>query len=67
MVNLVTSTQNDEWMKEYSEKLIELVPSITTIINNINEKNHRLLMVILKMFILEMDSFLIKLVTINLE
>lgn len=38
MVNLVTSTQNDEWMEEYSAKLIELVPCITTIVNNVNEK-----------------------------
>jgi len=38
MVNLVTSTQNDEWMEEYSAKLMELIPSITTIVNNVNEK-----------------------------
>ena len=38
MINLVTSSQNDEWMNEYSEKLVELVPSITTIVNNINSK-----------------------------
>ena len=38
MINLVTSSQKDEWMNEYSEKLIELVPTITTIVNNINTK-----------------------------
>jgi len=38
MINLVTSEQNDEWMKKYSEKLIEIVPTITTIVNNINNK-----------------------------
>ncbi|MCF6269366.1 MAG: 23S rRNA (uracil(1939)-C(5))-methyltransferase RlmD [Melioribacteraceae bacterium] len=38
MVNLVTSSQNEEWMEEYSSKLIEVVPSITTIVNNINLK-----------------------------
>jgi 23S rRNA (uracil1939-C5)-methyltransferase len=38
MVNLVTSAQNDEWMEEYSAKLMEIVPSITTIVNNINQK-----------------------------
>ena len=38
MVNLVTSSENDEWMKEYSAELLKVVPSITTIINNINIK-----------------------------
>ncbi|MDA3862079.1 MAG: 23S rRNA (uracil(1939)-C(5))-methyltransferase RlmD [Melioribacteraceae bacterium] len=38
MVNLVTSSQNDEWMEEYSTKLMEVVPSITTIVNNVNTK-----------------------------
>ncbi len=38
MVNLVTSSQNDEWMEEYSSKLLEVVPSISTIVNNINLK-----------------------------
>jgi 23S rRNA (uracil1939-C5)-methyltransferase len=38
MVNLVTSSQNDEWMKEYSAELLKAVPNITTIINNINIK-----------------------------
>ncbi len=38
MVNLVTSSQNDEWIKEYSAKLLEEVPNITTIVNNINTK-----------------------------
>jgi 23S rRNA (uracil1939-C5)-methyltransferase len=38
MVNLVTSSQNDEWMSEYATELLKIVPSISTIINNINEK-----------------------------
>ncbi|MEN8194776.1 MAG: 23S rRNA (uracil(1939)-C(5))-methyltransferase RlmD, partial [Bacteroidota bacterium] len=38
MVNLVTSSPNDEWMKEYTAELLKIVPSITTVINNINEK-----------------------------
>ena len=38
MVNLVTSSKNNELMAEYSSKLMEVVPSITTIINNINLK-----------------------------
>jgi len=38
MVNLVTSSQNDELMEEYSSKLMEVVPSITTIVNNVNLK-----------------------------
>ena len=38
MVNLVTSSKNDEWMKEYTEELLKIVPSITTVINNVNEK-----------------------------
>ena len=38
MVNLVTSSSNKEWMEEYSTELLQTVPSITTIINNINEK-----------------------------
>ena len=38
MVNLVTSNHNDEWIEEYAAKLMELIPSITTIVNNVNEK-----------------------------
>jgi len=38
MVNIVTSAQNDVWMKEYSEQLVNLIPNITTIVNNINDK-----------------------------
>ena len=38
MVNLVTSSQNDELMEEYSSKLMEVVPAITTIVNNVNLK-----------------------------
>jgi len=36
MVNLVTSKEDDELMTEYSAKILESVPQITTIINNIN-------------------------------
>ncbi len=38
MVNLVTASENDELMRTYSEQLIQKVPEITTIINNINLK-----------------------------
>ncbi len=38
MVNLVTASENDELMKEYSEQLLKEIPQITTIINNINLK-----------------------------
>lgn len=38
MVNLVTSSENDELMNEYSKALLYEVPQITTIINNINLK-----------------------------
>ncbi len=38
MVNLVTSSENDELMKEYTVELLSTVPDITTIINNINLK-----------------------------
>ncbi len=38
MVNLVTSEENDDLMKEYTEFLIKQVPQITTLINNINLK-----------------------------
>ncbi|MBI9073474.1 MAG: 23S rRNA (uracil(1939)-C(5))-methyltransferase RlmD [Melioribacteraceae bacterium] len=38
MVNLVTHTDESELMKQYSDELLEVVPEITTIINNINEK-----------------------------
>jgi 23S rRNA (uracil1939-C5)-methyltransferase len=38
MVNLVTSEENDDLMKEYTYFLIKQVPQITTLINNINLK-----------------------------
>ncbi|NOX18883.1 MAG: 23S rRNA (uracil(1939)-C(5))-methyltransferase RlmD [Chlorobi bacterium] len=38
MVNLVTSDDNEELMKEYSRALLEKFPEITTIINNVNKK-----------------------------
>ena len=38
MVNLVTSKEDDELMKEYTSELINAVPGITTVINNINLK-----------------------------
>jgi len=38
MVNLVTSEENEELFKDYTEQLIKTVPEITTVINNINFK-----------------------------
>lgn len=38
MVNLVTSTNDESLMKSYTHKLVEKVPQITTVINNVNEK-----------------------------
>jgi 23S rRNA (uracil1939-C5)-methyltransferase len=38
MVNLVTSSDDPELMKNYSESIKEHIPEITTIVNNINEK-----------------------------
>ena len=38
MVNLVTSKKDDDLMKEYTEELLKNIPSITTVINNINLK-----------------------------
>lgn len=38
MVNLVTSSEDDALMNEYTTELLEVVPQITTIINNINLK-----------------------------
>jgi len=38
MVNLVTSSEDDELMKEYSSYLLKDVPEIKTIVNNINIK-----------------------------
>lgn len=38
MVNIVTSSENDELMNEYKSKLLEAIPQITTIVNNINLK-----------------------------
>lgn len=38
MVNLVTSEENHDLFSEYTKSLLEVVPEITTIINNINEK-----------------------------
>ncbi len=38
MVNIVTSAEDDNLIGEYSEGLKELVPAVTTIINNINLK-----------------------------
>jgi len=38
MVNLVTHTDDEDLMKEYSTGLQERVPGITTIVNNINAK-----------------------------
>ncbi len=38
MVNMVTASENDELMKEFSEQIINNFPQVTTIINNINLK-----------------------------
>lgn len=38
MVNLVTSEDNPELMKEYTEYLLKEIPQITTVINNVNTK-----------------------------
>jgi len=38
MVNLVTRTEDDALMNEYTNELLKAVPQITTIINNINLK-----------------------------
>jgi 23S rRNA (uracil1939-C5)-methyltransferase len=38
MVNLVTSSENDELMKEFTKDLLKEIPSVTTVINNINQK-----------------------------
>ena len=38
MVNLVTANEDDLLMKQYTEKLLDEIPQITTIINNINLK-----------------------------
>jgi len=38
MINLVTSKEDDEILKEYTSELMNVVPGITTIINNINLK-----------------------------
>ena len=36
MVNLVTSSDNEDLMKEYSDNLIQQHPEISTVINNVN-------------------------------
>lgn len=38
MVNIVTSKEDDDLMKDYSKALLDKLPQITTIINNINLK-----------------------------
>jgi len=38
MVNLVTSSEDDELMNKYTNELLKAVPQITTIINNVNLK-----------------------------
>lgn len=38
MVNLVTSEDNEEMMREYSAELLKRFPDITTIVNNVNLK-----------------------------
>jgi 23S rRNA (uracil1939-C5)-methyltransferase len=38
MVNLVTSEERDELFQEFTDQLLEAVPEITTVVNNINLK-----------------------------
>jgi len=38
MVNIVTFSENEELLKDYSGTLLREVPQITTIVNNINQK-----------------------------
>ena len=38
MVNLVTSSENDELLNLYTDNLLKKIPQITTIINNVNLK-----------------------------
>ncbi len=38
MVNLVTSDDEEELMKKYSDELLEKFPAVTTIVNNISKK-----------------------------
>lgn len=38
MVNIVTSEENDDLMREYTSELTKSVPAITTLINNISRK-----------------------------
>jgi 23S rRNA (uracil1939-C5)-methyltransferase len=38
MVNLVTSAENDEIVNDYANDLINEIPQVTTLINNINKK-----------------------------
>ncbi len=38
MVNLVTSSDDEKLFKEYSDALVEEIPEITTVINNVNLK-----------------------------
>ncbi len=38
MVNLVTSSEDDSLMKEYTSEILKSIPQISTVINNINMK-----------------------------
>ncbi len=38
MVNIVTASEDDDLMKEYTDLLLKEVPQITTVINNVNLK-----------------------------
>lgn len=38
MVNLVTSNENEDLMKEYCDKLLTVIPKITSVVNNISKK-----------------------------
>ena len=38
MVNLVTASENDELISEFTSGLLKKIPTVTTVINNINQK-----------------------------
>lgn len=38
MVNLVTSREEPEWLIKYTSEMVEHIPSVTTIVNNINTR-----------------------------
>ncbi len=38
LVNLVTATEDEKTMREYSEQLRQAIPAITTLVNNVNQR-----------------------------